>query len=232
MCPKQNNGDFGEKAASRYDDKWASLSAMKDALHLFAKVALSDLPRDSHVLCVGVGTGAELFSLARTFPQWSFTAVDPAPAMLQICKDKATELGIYERCRFHDGFVETLPRDFKFDGATCFLVSQFLTNHDDRSAFFSEIAARLVGRGILVSADISGDPGDPRFKTLVDMWAQMMRYAKIPGEEVETMIDSLGSTVAVIPPSKVEDLLLGSGFEETTLIFQTLLVHAWVSMTK
>lgn len=53
--------------------------------------------------------------------------------MLEVCRKKTEELGIIERCDFHQGYVETLPDNNNYDGATCFLVSQFILDQEIRS---------------------------------------------------------------------------------------------------
>ena len=51
---------FQGDEASAYDNRFAKLAPFKEALHLVLSMALADLPVDARVLCVGVGTGAEL----------------------------------------------------------------------------------------------------------------------------------------------------------------------------
>lgn len=51
---------FGKEQASSYDQQWAKLAPIRDALHLLLRIRLSELPNDAHILCIGVGTGSEL----------------------------------------------------------------------------------------------------------------------------------------------------------------------------
>lgn len=220
---------FNVDHAARYDEQWIKLSAMKDALHLFTRVVLADLSKDAHILCVGVGTGAELFDLAEHNPQWRFTVVDPAAPMLEICQRKAKEQGIEKRCTFHEGFLSTLPHTDKFDAATCILVSHFLTVVEERRALFTEIGSRLHPNGLLVNADIAGDTALADFKNLLSVWLKMMIYAGFSAENVEKMREKIGVEVAVLPPNEIKGIIEESGFCEPTLFFQSILVHAWYS---
>ena len=69
---------FDEERASTYDKSAAKIAPLRDTLNLLTRLILSDLPADARILCVGVGTGLELIYLAHEFPQWRFTAVEPA----------------------------------------------------------------------------------------------------------------------------------------------------------
>jgi tRNA (cmo5U34)-methyltransferase len=59
---------FDESHAAAYDERFAKLAPMQDALHLVTQLALAELPADARVLCVGAGTGAELVHLAGALP--------------------------------------------------------------------------------------------------------------------------------------------------------------------
>ena len=100
---------FDKEHAAVYDQRFAKLAPMKDALHLLIQLVFSELPAAARVLCVGAGTGAELIYLAQVFPQWQFTAVEPAAAMLDICRQRAEACGITARCTFHEGYIDSLP---------------------------------------------------------------------------------------------------------------------------
>ena len=212
-----------------YDKLAERLAPMKDALHLFARLVLTDLPGDAHVLCVGVGNGAELFDMAKANPGWRFTAIDPAKDMLDKCRKGAEQNDMMDRCTFHEGYLDSLPGSNKFDAATCFLVSHFLTNRDERIALFAGICDRLKPGGLLVNADISGDRTAPEFESLLNVWIRMLEYSQMPQSQVERMRSSLGRNVAVLPPKEMEALLVESGFTQPVLFFQSLLIHAWYS---
>jgi tRNA (cmo5U34)-methyltransferase len=49
-----------DKQASSYDQQWSKMAPINDALHLLMSTALSELPPQANILCVGAGTGAEI----------------------------------------------------------------------------------------------------------------------------------------------------------------------------
>ena len=84
----KNNNPFNKSHAASYDDQWRKLSPMMEGMHFLVRILLKDLPENANILCVGAGTGAEIMALAHTFPKWKFTAVEPAGAMLDECRNK------------------------------------------------------------------------------------------------------------------------------------------------
>ena len=132
---------FDQQAAG-YDKQWARMAPIRDGLHFLLESVFADLPTDARILCVGAGTGAELAYLARTFPRWSFTAVDPSGAMLDLCRQRAKTEGYSSRCYFHEGYLDSLPTQDRHDGATCFLVSQFILGECYRNRWGEEISKR------------------------------------------------------------------------------------------
>jgi len=216
---------FDKERATSHDKRLAKLAPMREALHLFIRMVLAELPVDARVLCIGVGTGQELLDLGRAFPQWQFTVVEPAAPMLDICRQRAEECGIASRCTFHEGYLDSLSPSDGFDAATCILVSQFFMQTEERCNFFRQIAARLQPDGVLVSADLASDMSSAVDIKLFEVWVRTMTYAEIPVEEVE----KLGREVAVIPPHEIESIIASSGFDAPVLFFQSLLIHAWFS---
>lgn len=227
MSDGENAVIFDEERAASYDARAAKLTPLRDTLHLLTRLVLSELPADARILCVGVGTGLEPIYLAQQFPQWQFTAVDPAAAMLDTCRQKAETLGIASRCTWHHGYLDSLPSSDPFDAATCFLVSHFFMQPEARQQFFSQIASHLRPQGYLVSADLASDVTTAAYRGLCEVWTQMLQYAEYPEEDVENFLSSHGKGVAVLPPDQVASIVASGGFEPPVLFLQTLFIHAW-----
>ncbi len=215
---KQPELVFDEKFAAVYDEKVDLWTASREALFSLMRLILADLPPDARFLGVGAGTGTELIALAQTFPGWHFTAVEPAPAMLDICRHKVEQSGLASRFTFHQGFLDALPASKPFDGATCLLVSHFFAQSQERSQFFAQIASRLRPQGILISSDLVLGMAPGVFQNLREPWLRMVKSPHWnPGD------------VAALTPPEVEAIIAAGGFETPTLFFQTLLIHAWFS---
>src|SRR5690606_1771740 len=156
---------------------------------------------------------------ARTPPGWPFSAVAPSAAMLAACRSRAEADGFAARCRFHHGFLDTLPADAPYQAATCFLVSQFIVDRAERARFFAGIAARLAGGGLLASTDLAADTASPAYATLLPAWMQMMAAAEVTPEAIERIRQAYARDVAVLPPDQIESILADGGFDNPARFF-------------
>lgn len=215
-----------DQHASTYDQKWSRLAPINGALHLLTHAVLSLLPADARILCVGAGTGAEILYLARQFPHWHFTAVDPSSAMLDVLRRRAGEEGISARCHLHVGLIETLSPDASFHAATAFLVSQFIQDDAARVAFFQHIARHLHPDGLLVSADLSADLTSASDLDLLEVWCRAMSGHGLSPEEIEKIRQAYRTDVAVRPPAEVQKIITQGGFELPVPFYQAGLIHA------
>lgn len=218
-----------DQQASSYDKQSAKTAPIRDGLHFLLESVFFELPSEARILCVGVGTGAELVHLAQKFPLWQFTAVDPSGAMLDVCRAKAEEMGFVERCQFHEGYLETLPEDSLHDAATCFLVSQFILDREARSAFFRSIAQRLKPGGILASSDLASGGGSDDYESLLHIWSNMRSAAGASPEGLERMRAAYAKDVAILSTQDVASIIASGGFEPPVQFFQAGLIHAWLS---
>lgn len=226
----QRGGEyFGEEQAAAYDKRFEKIAPMRDNLHLVMRFALAGIPDNARVLCVGAGTGLELFYLAEAFPGWRFTAVEPAAPMLAQCRRRAERLGVASRCDFHEGYLDTLPETAPFDAATALLVSHFILEEEPRRGFFRGIAARLREGAPLVNADLSADRDAPDFRAQYDLWLRAMRHADLSEEKLEEYKRAFEKGVSLLPPSSLAALISSAGFEAPQEIWRSLLMRAWVS---
>ena len=217
-----------DQQASGYDRQWARMAPIRDGLHFLLESVFADLPADARILCVGVGTGAELAYLAQKFPGWRFTAVDPSGAMLEVCRQRAEAEGYLLRCYFHEGYLDSLPTEDMHDGAPCFLVSQFILAQEDRSSFFRAIASRLRSGGVLASSDLASDIESTAYDALLPVWLNVMAPGVQP-ERLERTRAAYAKDVAVLPPALVASIIGSAGFEPPVQFFQAGLIHAWFS---
>lgn len=193
---------------------------------------LLDLAEDAQVLCVGTGTGAALIALAQAFPNWTFTAVDPSSAMLDICREKVENAGISSRSQFPEDYLDSLPESGKFDAATAILVSQFLLEEEQRRAFFHEIWRRLNPGTYFIHADLAA-PADPIVhENLKAVWIQALRFNGLSPEAAQAYIPGWAKRVAVLKKVEIEAIVASSGFETPTLFYQSLFLHAWYAKSK
>lgn len=223
---------FDQKVANSYDEKTALWASGRDALFSLIRLIFAELPAEARILCVGVGTGTEMIALAQAFPQCQFTAVEPASAMLNICRQKAEENGIISRCTFHEGYLDSLPASAPFDAATCLLVSQFLKETEERSHFFNQIAQRLRPGGVLINSDLVLGLSPPVHQSLFDVWLRMLGGSGWGEEEIEKVRAAWRSHIAALTPPEIEAIIVTGGFDTPVLFFQTLFIHAWFSKRK
>ncbi|HYF34775.1 MAG TPA: class I SAM-dependent methyltransferase, partial [Prosthecobacter sp.] len=98
---------FNIESASKYDAQ-AMRFSWRPTFNEFALHILEPLPADATILCVGVGTGLELVPLAQAKVGWRFLALDPSNAMLDVCRQRARDAGVDDRCDFFNGYLEDL----------------------------------------------------------------------------------------------------------------------------
>lgn len=220
---------FDHQQAQNFDKRNERLLPIKDALHFCLRALMYEMPADANVLCMGVGTGAELLYLAEQHPQWRFMALDPSGPMLSLCREKVEQAGFGDRCEYHEGYLETLPGSEQFDLATSILVSHFITDLNERKHYFKSIAARLKPDACLVNADLAADQSDPGFDTLLSAWLSMLALNGSAPEEIQRFQQIIGKSVVLLGDQEYQTLLKDCGYRDYAVFYQMLLVRAWVA---
>lgn len=225
MVPAGPKSFFTEEAAAVYDERFARLAPLRDAMHLATRLVFSELPEQAQILCVGAGTGAETLMLGEAYPRWKFTLVEPSAAMLRVARKRCEAAGMVSRCLFHEGYLDTLAPGPEFDGATAILVSQFLTDPAQRQHFFRGIAQRLTPGGLFVSADLSGDVESK--EKVLQIWLKLMEYNGSDPEQLQAYLQAYNRDFACSDTDEVESLISRAGFEPPVRFLQAVLIQAW-----
>lgn len=226
MNRQQLESTFTHQAAT-YDQQWAKLAPFRDGMHLLLASLFGTLPRDARMLCIGAGTGAEIHAFADRFPQWTFVAVEPSAGMVAAATRRAQTHGYAGRCVFHTGYLETLPESGPFDAATALLVSQFILDEGERTAFFAGIAGRLKPGGLLASSDLASDVNSAAYGDLLDVWLRTMAASDVPPERVQQMRDAYARDVAILPAARIQALIASAGFTPPLQFYQAGLIHGF-----
>jgi tRNA (cmo5U34)-methyltransferase len=216
-----------DRQAPGYDKQWEQMAPIRDALHFLLESVFAELPDDARILCVGVGTGAEIAHLARKSPSWRFMAVDPSPAMLAICRARADAEGYAARFDYHEGYVDTLSDGASYAAATCFLVSQFIVTREARVDFFRAIARKLAPGGVLATSDLASDAAPSVYEPLLRLWLNVMTPGGARPERVDQARAAYAKDVAILPPAEVASIIAAAGFEPPVPFYQAGLLHAW-----
>ncbi|SMO72285.1 class I SAM-dependent methyltransferase [Paracoccus laeviglucosivorans] len=215
---------FNRDMAESYDQKNSGLAPISDNLHFLVQMVLAGLPARARILCVGVGTGAEILSLARAFPEWRFTGVDPSAEMLEVCRGRLDRAGLLERCELIHGFAHDAPKGANFDAALAMLVAHFI-GHEHRPGFYRDIHDRLKPGGSFVSAEICVDLDAPEFPAMLQNWEQVQSRMGATPEALQKLPDTLRHVLGVLSPAQTDDLLKAAGFALPVPFFQAFLIR-------
>lgn len=216
---------FNQEMAEAYDQRNAGLKPLSDCLHFQMRLVLSSLPKQARVLCVGVGTGADIFALASERPDLSFLGVDPSEEMLEVARHRLDEAGIGARCELVPGYVADAPRD-EFDAAVSLLVAHFV-QRNDRPEFYRAIYDRLAPGGRFVSAEISGDLDAPGFPEMLEDWKQVHAMMGASEESLASLGETLRNMLGVVGPAETEALWREAGFAKPVPFYQAFMIRGW-----
>jgi tRNA (cmo5U34)-methyltransferase len=222
--------DFFTRDMSRaYDEKNRRLAPIADGLHFLTGLALQGLPERARILCVGVGTGAEIFSLSREHPGWRFVGVDPSPAMLDVCRERLEQAGMMDRCELIQGYVRDVPLEESFDAALSLLVGHFV-KREERPGFYGDMHARLRRGGYLVNAEISFDLDSEEFAPMLATWERVQSLMGATPESLLSLPNTLRNVLTVLPPAEVEAILRAAGFPRPVRFFQAAMIMGWYAL--
>ena len=222
---------FDEDKARAYDRVIRQVVPGYETLHHMIKVLLTRYVTETNAnfLSVGCGTGVELTQLGQDFPNWTFTGVEPAPAMAEVARANVTLQHLNERCQVVEGYVEDLPIDEVFDGASLILVMHFVPDDGTKEALLRSIFDRLKPGAPLVVADLFGEPSSDRLSRFMEVWADWQRFNGMPDHIVERGFEHVVRDIQFVPEDRILELLETTGFENVERFYGALLFGGWIA---
>lgn len=217
---------FTKDVATAYDARNARLAPIADNMHFHIRLVLKALPPQARILCVGVGTGAEILSLAREYPEWSFVGVDPSEAMLDVCRERLKDAGVIDRCELVQGYVQDVTTGESFDAVLSILVAHFV-KRADRPDYYRHIYERLKKGGYFISTEISLDMDAPEFPFMLENWKSVQELMGATPESLQSLPAMLRDTLSVVSPAETENLLSAAGFALPVRFYQAFAIMGW-----
>lgn len=217
-----------------YDEAWAENFEKlaeagipgREGLFRLCAASLASLPEQAEILVVGCGVGSELLYLARRFPAWHFTAIDPAEPMLAVCRRRMDAEGLTARVHLHGCALAEFKSTKAFDAATAILVSQHLFADSAAEEFFHQLAVLLRPHGYLYSADLHLARGQSR-ELMLDLWRRQAVLAGTPPELPRNLLTRFGQDIALRDEAVIEGFLRRAGFEHIVKPFSSLIYGSW-----
>jgi len=221
--------DHFTDTAKDYDAKNQQLAPIADTMHFLIRLILQNAPTQARVLCAGVGTGAEILSLAQSFPEWTFVGVDPSKGMLDVCKEKLANANILNRCEFIQGYVQDVPVGENFDVVLSILVAHFVKKND-RVQFYQAMYNRLRTNGILINTELSFDLSSKEFPLMLQNWKTVQSLMGATPKSLSNLSEQLQEKLTIISPVETESLLNKSGINIPIRFFQAFMICGWFSI--
>ena len=218
-------------AAKSYDEKNMQLAPITENMHFLIRLILRNISAHARVLCVGVGTGAEILSLSESFPEWTFVGIDPSIGMINVCRENLERAGVLNRCELIQGYVGDLPDKENFDVALSILVAHFV-KREERVSFYQAMCSRLFPEGILINTEISYDLNSKEFPLMLKNWEEVQSRMGASPESLANLAVVLREKLSVIPPIETEQLLKQSGIFLPVQFFQAFMISGWYGYKK
>ena len=195
-------------------------------VHTMASVLLAErAPEGARVLVLGAGGGLETKALATAHPDWTFLAVDPSAAMLDLAM---TTLGpLASRMNVHQGYVDDAPEG-PFDAATALLLLH-LMDREARVNTLTDVHRRLRPGAPLVVMHVSYPQGDPAER---ELWlSRHEAYLVASGVEsahVKKARTMLREHMPALNPGEDRAVLEEAGFTGVTQFFSAFTFRGWI----
>jgi tRNA (cmo5U34)-methyltransferase len=199
--------------------------ALADIHRLVGVLVDERAPADARILVLGAGGGLETKALAGIRPGWTFDAVDPSAAMLDLA---VRTLGSdASRVTMHNGYVDDAPLG-PFSAATSLLTLHFI-EPEERLRTVTEVRRRLAPGAPFVVMHLSiAARDDAERRTWIDRHVTYLVATGIDPATTEKARRAIEFDVPVLTPEHDRDILERAGFTEVTDFFVAFNFRGWV----
>ncbi|CBW26031.1 conserved hypothetical protein [Halobacteriovorax marinus SJ] len=218
---------FEEMGGENYDNSNKRFKPISDNLHFLNNLILRDLPNDAVILCVGVGTGADIIHLAKENEGWQFVGIDPSSAMLERCVANLKSEGLEHRCELFHGHLSDYKDNEKFDAVLSLFVMHFIEKLSLREKVYEDIYSLLKLGGRLIVSEISADFSSNDYPSLLEDWCRLQYTSGPKNESAQRVKDVVENTLEVLSSKETKDMMKRCGFNDVTEFFQSFLIKAW-----
>lgn len=209
-----------------YSERAAQMVPAYRDIHRLAAVLIDErVQSDARILVLGAGGGLETRSFAEAQAGWTFDAVDPSAAMLDLA---AQNLGAHaSRVRMHHGYIDDAPSG-PFAAATSLLTLHFLP-YDQRRHTAAQVRQRLAPGAPFVVAHLSFPQGDADERELwIGRHIANLIASGIDPADVDKARSAIATDVPVLSAEEDRAVLLEAGFTGVTEFFSAFTFRGWV----
>lgn len=222
--PPKNPFDDPAHVAMYAERATQMVPALTDIHRMVGVLIAERVPTEARVLVLGAGGGLETRALATTHPHWTFDAVDPSGAMLDLA---IQTLGPdAARVRMHRGYVDVAPPG-PFDAATSLLTLHFVPR-DERVRTVSEVRRRLAPGAPFVAMHLSIPGDDTERRVWLDRHMAYLAASGIDAADLEKARAAIELEVPVLTPEQDRAVLEESGLTAVTEFFSSFSFRGWV----
>ncbi|ULN42802.1 class I SAM-dependent methyltransferase [Mycolicibacterium crocinum] len=210
---------------ARYADRAAQMvPAYRDIHRMVAVLIAERTPSDARILVLGAGGGLETKAFAEAHQGWTFDAVDPSGAMLDLAERNLGPLA--QRVRMHHGYVDDAPAG-PFAAATSLLTLHFLP-YEERRATATQVRRRLAPGAPFIVAHMSFPQRDGERELWLSRHVAYLVESGIDAADVDRARTAIGTQVPVLSPAQDRTILQEAGFSDVTEFFSAFTFRGWV----